>query len=83
MDRWFGPDGAITSLPDPTKFVPTRPLIDDLFDPLLGREFYKVWQPLLFPTNRYLFSFRLTQPIMKVVYPMIRSDPIDTAWTSI
>jgi hypothetical protein len=42
MDRWFGPDGAITSLPDPTKFVPTRPLIDDLFDPALGREFYKV-----------------------------------------
>jgi hypothetical protein len=29
-------------LPDPTKFVPTRPLIDDLFDPVLGREFYKV-----------------------------------------
>ncbi|UJR21447.1 hypothetical protein I4U23_024533 [Adineta vaga] len=42
-DRWFGPDGAIVSLPDPTKFVPTRPLIDDLFDPILGREFCKAY----------------------------------------
>ncbi|CAF3689292.1 unnamed protein product [Rotaria sordida] len=44
IDRWFGPDGAIISLPDPTKFVPTRPLIDDLFDPVLGKEFYKAYQ---------------------------------------
>ncbi|CAF4571456.1 unnamed protein product [Rotaria sp. Silwood1] len=44
IDRWFGPDGAIVSLPDPTKFVPTRPLIDDLFDPALGKEFYKAYQ---------------------------------------
>lgn len=42
-DRWFGPDGGLVSLPDPTKFVPTRPLIDDLFDPALGKEFYKVF----------------------------------------
>ncbi|CAF4260179.1 unnamed protein product, partial [Rotaria sp. Silwood2] len=44
IHRWFGPDGAIVSLPDPTKFVPTRPLIDDLFDPALGKEFYKAYQ---------------------------------------
>ncbi|CAF3514679.1 unnamed protein product [Adineta steineri] len=44
ISRWFGPDGAIISLPDPTKFVPTRPLIDDLFDPVLEREFYKAYK---------------------------------------
>ncbi|CAF1989494.1 unnamed protein product [Rotaria magnacalcarata] len=43
-DHWFGPDGALITLPDPTKFVPTRPLIDDLFDPALGKEFYKAYQ---------------------------------------
>ena len=35
----------MTSLPNPTKFVPTRPLIDELFDPALGKEFYKVISP--------------------------------------
>ena len=53
-DRWFAPDGSLVALPNPTKFVPTRPLIDELFDPALGKEFYKVFLRL---TNNDVRSF--------------------------